>query len=255
MATIVNELSYGDAPVKIRADLAGAHARAWRRLAEPGVWFDGATRVAIAAETRNASSCKLCAERKDALSPYNVPGEHDSLGDLPDGALETIHRIATDPGRLMQSWVHGLLDDGGMSDAEYVETGGVVVTIIAIDTFARSVGIERPALPDPVAGEPSRVRPAGAKLTGAWVPWVAPEDRTQTEIDQGLYGEGGPFIAHIRRALSLVPAEAIGFFDLVENQYLPGREMRNFGEEYRAITHSQIELIAGRISVLNQCLY
>jgi hypothetical protein len=254
MATVINELSYGDAPVKIRDDLAAAHARAWRRLAEPGVWLDGATRVGIAAETRNAPSCKLCAERQVALSPYNVPGEHDGGTDLPHDMVEVIHRVATDPGRLMERWYQGLLDDG-MSDGEYVETVGVVVTIIAIDTFARSTGMTPPALPDPVAGEPSRVRPAGAKHSGAWVPWVTAEDRTQVEIDQGLYGEGGAFVSHIRRALSLVPAEAIGFFDLVENQYLPGREMRNFGEEYRAITHSQIELIAGRISALNQCLY
>jgi hypothetical protein len=254
MATIMNELSYEDAPIKIRDDLAASHTRAWRRLAEPGVWLDGATRVAVAAETRNAPSCSLCAERKDALSPYNVPGVHDSLGDLSDDMVEVIHRIATDPGRLMQSWYQGLLE-GGISDAEYVETAGVVVTIIAIDTFARSVGLAPPALPDPVAGAPSRVRPAGAKLDGAWVPWITAEDRTQIEIDQGLYGQGDAFVSHIRRALSLVPAEAIGFFDLVENQYLPGREMRNFDVEYRAITHSQIELIAGRISALNQCLY
>lgn len=254
MATTLNELSYADAPVKIRDDLAASHARAWRRLAEPGVWHDGATRVAIAAETRNAAACGLCAERKDALSPYNVPGGHDALGDLPDDMVEVVHRIATDPGRLMRRWYQGLLD-AGMSDTEYVETVAVVVTTIAIDTFARSIGMQPPALPDPAAGAPSRVRPTAAKLDGAWVPWIRAEDRTQTELDQGLYGEGGAFVSHIRRALSLVPAEAIGFFDLVENQYLPGSEMRNFGEEYRAITHSQIELIAGRISALNQCLY
>ena len=103
---------------------------------------------------------------------------------------------------------------------------------------------------------PSRHRPAGAKQGDAWVPWLSSEDRTEREINEGLYAGGGPpFVAYIRRALSLVPVEAVGFFDLVENQYLPGREMRNFSEEYRAITHSQIELIAGRMSALNQCFY
>ena len=254
MATIVNELSYGDAPVKIRNDLTESHARAWRRLAEPGIWHHGATRIAIAAETRNAHGCALCAERKDALSPYNVAGAHASLGDLPDDVVEVIHRVATDPGRLMEPWYRGLLADG-MKDTEYVETIGVLVTVVSIDTFARSIGMEPPALPEPVAGEPAHHRPAGAKQGGAWVPWVSPGDLTQRETDEGLYGEGGPFIGYIRRALSLVPVEAVGFFDLVEHQYLPGREMRNFGEEYRAITHPQIELIAARISVLNQCLY
>jgi len=31
--------------------------------------------------------------------------------------------------------------------------------------------------------------------------------------------------------------------------------MRDFGCEYRAITHAQIELLAGRISAINQCVY
>ena len=31
--------------------------------------------------------------------------------------------------------------------------------------------------------------------------------------------------------------------------------MRDFGREYRAITHAQIELLAGRISAINQCVY
>jgi AhpD family alkylhydroperoxidase len=31
--------------------------------------------------------------------------------------------------------------------------------------------------------------------------------------------------------------------------------MWDFANEYRAISHAQIELIAGRVSVLNQCFY
>jgi hypothetical protein len=37
--------------------------------------------------------------------------------------------------------------------------------------------------------------------------------------------------------------------------YLRGDQMRDFGTEYRAISHAQIEMIAGRVSALNQCLY
>jgi hypothetical protein len=59
----------------------------------------------------------------------------------------------------------------------------------------------------------------------------------------------------IRRAQSLVPEEAHAWFQLVETQYLPGKWMRDFANEYRAITHAQIELIAARVSVLNQCFY
>lgn len=55
--------------------------------------------------------------------------------------------------------------------------------------------------------------------------------------------------------MSLVPREVAGFFDVVNSQYLPGPAMRDFSREYRAITHAQIELLAGRVSSINQCVY
>ena len=57
------------------------------------------------------------------------------------------------------------------------------------------------------------------------------------------------------KAMSLVPDEVRSFFDLVENQYLPGAAMRDFSREYRAISHARIELLAARVSALNRCLY
>jgi hypothetical protein len=62
-------------------------------------------------------------------------------------------------------------------------------------------------------------------------------------------------VSNIRRALTLVPDEARSFFDLAAHQYLPGRQMFDFSREYRAITHPQIELLAARVSALNQCTY
>jgi hypothetical protein len=37
--------------------------------------------------------------------------------------------------------------------------------------------------------------------------------------------------------------------------YLPQDAMRDFGREYRAITHPQIEMLAARVAVRNQCVY
>ena len=242
-------VDYAEAPAPVRADIAAAHDRAWQRIARPGTWHSGETRVRIAAETRNARNCRLCAARKAALSPYSVAGEHDSLGNLPDVMVDAIHRIATDPARLTRKWCRGLLD-GGLADTEYVETVGVVCTTISLDTFARAMGMDPLPLPEPVAGEPSRVRPASASQGAAWVPWIAPGDAADDELDMF-----SPEHANIHRAMSLVPAEARGFFDLVETQYLQRHQMRDFDKEFRAITHAQIELIAGRISAINQCVY
>jgi hypothetical protein len=57
------------------------------------------------------------------------------------------------------------------------------------------------------------------------------------------------------KAMSLVPDEVRSFFDLVWHQYQGPLEMRDFAREYRAISHAQIELLAARVSALNQCLY
>lgn len=245
----MSAFDYRDAPVPVREDIVAAHNRAWRRIARPGTWHSGEVRVRIAAETRNAKACRLCAARKEALSPYGVEGEHDCLGGLSDATVEAIHRIATDPGRLTRKWYESLLADG-LTAEQYVETVGVVCTTISVDTFAGAMGMEPLPLPVPAAGEPIRVRPASAGQGAAWVPWILPDRAAEDEMD--LFS---PIHANIHRAMSLVPAEARGFFDLVETQYLPHRQMRDFANEFRAITHSQIELLAGRISAINQCVY
>ena len=243
-------LDYRCSPVPIRDELVGAHRRAWTRLAAPGEWWSGEARVAIAKETRAATDCEFCKERKAALSPYAVTGTHTTATELPEVLIEVVHRVRTDSGRLTRQVYDDALA-GGLSDAEYVETIGVMATVIAIDTFCDAMGVPRHALPAPVAGEPRRRRPAGAKEGLAWVPTVAPEDVTEAEA--GMYD--GLAAVNIHRALSLVPAEVTGFFDLDAVQYLPDALLRDFGTEYRALTHAQIEFLAGRVSAINQCFY
>jgi len=235
----------------IRDDLAAAHARAWTHIARPGTWWDGAARVAIVSETRQASLCTLCRRRKGALSSFAIEGTHDSLGQLPEIAVEVVHHVVTDPGRLGERWYRGVIK-GGLTEEQYVEIVSVVAHTVAIDTMARGLGHNMPPLPIPESGAPSRYRPLGAKPGGAWVPWVEPAD--VSEGDAGLYPTDRP-PANIMMAMSLVPEEARSFFDLVTHQYLPGAVMRDFSREYRAITHAQIELLAARVSALNRCLY
>ena len=93
----MSEISYASAPVPVRADLRAAHTRLWKQLAEPGTWWTGAERVAIAAEVRQARQCQVCKERKAALSPAAVQGKHNTEGVLPETVVEMIHRITTDP--------------------------------------------------------------------------------------------------------------------------------------------------------------
>ena len=234
-------ISYEAAPIDVRDDLVVAHQRAWQRLAAPGTWWKGRRRVAIAAETRNAAICGHCRDSKAALSPYTTRGTHDTAGNLPESIIEIIHKIATDPGRLTRAWFDHALS-GGLSDGEFVETVSVVVTTIAVDTFTRAIGIPQHPLPNPANGD------------NAWVPMLAPEDMTETEAClKTVYVSADP--TFIRRALSLVPDEACGLFDLVDAQYLPGSIMTDLTTQYRAITRTQMELIAGRVSAINGCFY
>ena len=245
--------SYTDAGVPIRNDLASAHRRAWQRLGAPGTWLDGAQRVAIAQETRGSLGCVYCQERKAALSPYSVQGLHRALTDLSENLVEVIHRVASDPGRLTRAWLDRAIDSG-ISDDEFVETVGVVVTTIAIDVFCRAIGLPPHPLPEPKSGEPSFSRPMGAKPGPAWVPMLAPEDMTAEEAClDSVYVSPDP--TFIRRALSLVPSEACGLFDMVDAQYLPGRLMPDLAAQHRAINRAQMELIAGRVSAINGCFY
>lgn len=246
-------LSYEAAGVAIRADLAAAHRRAWQRLAAPGTWLDAKTRVAIAAETRAVADCAYCADCKAALSPYGVAGSHRAATDLPVNVVEVVHRVVSDPGRLTRSWFDRALASG-MEDTAFVETVGVAVTAVAVDMFCRAIGMPAHPLPEPQPGEPSRKRPAGAKPGTAWVPMLAPEDLSEEEscLDN-VYVSPDP--TFVRRALSLVPREASGLFDMVDAQYLPGRSIPDVAARHRAIDRAQMELIAGRVSAINMCFY
>ena len=239
---------YEQASLQVRPDLAAAHDQAFQRLAQAGTWFSGAERLAIARETRRARHCALCAERKAALSPNHVAGNHDSVGDLAPVLVEQVHRIATDPGRLTEAWYHGLLA-AGLADTSYVEGLSVVATTIAVDTFARAIGTAEAPLPAAVAGAASRQRPASATHEGSWVPTIPRGANTGPEAD--LYAGG--FVPNVRRAMSLVPDAVRQFFQLLSTQYLANLA---FGEATgRAISRAQIELLAARVSALNRCFY
>ncbi len=234
----------------IRPSLAHALEDAWTRLARAGTWWSGAERIAIVAETRAAPLCQFCGDRQGALSPYAVPGRHEAATGLPAAAVEAIHRVRTDASRITERWVREIAD-GPLGEERYVEIVSVVAIATALDTFDRVLGRPLRPLPAPQPGEPGRDRPPGARRDLAWVATLAP--------DLVAAGDPNPYPLHgdknIHRAVSLVPQEVFNFFDLDVELYLKDHEIRNFATEYRAITHPQIELIAGRASALNRCFY
>ena len=250
----MSALTFNAAPIPIREDIAAALPQVWTKIGEPGTWLAAHERVAIAAEARNARHCKLCAERKEALSPYALKGEHDSLGALPADKVEAIHRIMTDSGRIAEHWYEGLIA-GGIPDTEYVEMIGVIVTVVGVDTFCRGIGMAPPDLPIAQEGEPSREAVADDQLNRAlaYVPTIDPF--ADGPLQKEFFPGGPPTAAHIRRALTSVPDTQRAFWQMATVLYMSGQEMRDFANEYRAISHAQIELVAGRVSAINQCVY
>lgn len=244
---------YGAAPVAVRASLIEAHTRAWDDLRRAGNWWTGAERVEIAAETRNALDCPLCRERKDALSPFSVVGEHaHTARAIDEVAVDAVHRIITDATRLTQDWVN-TITAAGMTDGHYVELVGIVVAVISIDEVHRGLGIDLPTLPTPIEGEPSRERPAGLASTKAWVPMLTATGVRGTP-NEDLF-EGLPVAPNVIAAMSLVPDAVRMTKYLSHAQYVPMREVANPSFQGRALDRSQIELIAGRVSALNECFY
>jgi hypothetical protein len=240
---------YSDTSLPIPERVASAHRGAWERLARPGSWWTGAERIAIAAAVRGAADCALCVERKAALSPNAVQGTHDHAGHLPDAAIEAIHRIITDPARLGRSWYEGIIT-AGISEGHYVELVGVVVHVFSIDEFHRALGLPLAPLPTPVPGSPDRYRPANVQDDGAWVPMIPAGGLKPPESDLWPQNRTG----NVLRALSLVPDAVRQLHELSGAHYLTSKEMTNLGIE-RAIDRAQMELIAGRVSALNECFY
>ncbi len=246
----MGEFDYRDAGVPVRPDIGEAHAGAWHAIANAGTWWTGAERVAIAAEVRHATNCDFCATRKRALSPYTVAGTHNSGAGLSAGAIDAVHRIVNDQGRITASFVQSL--QPGVSIEQYVELVGVTVLVFSIDEFNRGLGVAPAALPVPVPGEPSHYRPARIDDSTGFVPMVAADGAIGEEADLWPNGRS----ANVLRALSLVPNAFREWIPVAAAQYLSFADMANFDQPPgRSLHRTQIELVAGRVSAVNECFY
>ncbi len=242
--------SFSSAPFEPRPDIGEAYRTYWQRLARPGSWWTGAQRIAIAQESRNAVDCAYCRERKASLSPYQFTGEHLHGDGLPLIAVDAVHRIITDQTRITKSWIEKNATEG-LSKEAYVELVGIVVVVFSIDEFHRALGLPLEPLPTPEAGEPSHYRPAQLSEDMGFVPTVPPGGAVGNEAD--LWDDR---TANVLRALSLVP-DAVRDWSLVGGaQYLSMAGMANLvQDENRSINRMQMELVAGRVSSVNECFY
>jgi hypothetical protein len=241
---------FAELPATTRDDIRAILPVALRKLGEPGAWLTAAQRVAVAAEVRQAWKCPLCKERKEALSPYTVAGEHKHLGTLPAAWVDIVHPVTTDSGRLTRAWYQGIRA-AGVGEDEFVEIVSVAIIAVVIDSFMLGAGAALPALPEPKAGEPARQRVEEATLGPGWVSTIAPENVPDYFAD--FYAHESYF--YIRRSLTLVPEEVRRFWELMNPLYMADPRVPELEGLDRAISRAQIEFLAARASALLGCYY
>ncbi len=198
-------------------DVAAAHDREWGRLAAPGTWLSGAERVAVAAVARGGDTGPVISE----------------------AIASAARRIHDEPATITAAWIDGLEVDG-LSRLAYVEVLGVVARLRALDTFGFGLGRPPRPLPAPIDGEPARRTVDGARFDGGWVPTV---------------GSAGP-----PNALSAVQREHDALHDLHGHLYLEprhgdGNAMGNMQVVRDGLNRSQMEFVAARTSLLNDCFF
>ncbi len=218
--------------------LKAAHESSWQRISEPGAFWDAQQRVAIVEEARAALECDVCTARKAALSPNAIVGPHDAATQLPTAAIDAIHRLRTDPGRITHAWFEQITAE--LQAEAYVELVSVVNSSVIIDTLHRALDLAPPELPRPAPGAPNFERNPDATDIGAWVPVLAAD----TEMaDTGL-----PQVPNIARSLGLVPSAVQLFF----NTFRPHYALKDID---LSISQAQAEFVASRTSAINECFY
>ncbi|MDG2278517.1 MAG: alkylhydroperoxidase-related (seleno)protein [Pseudomonadales bacterium] len=241
--------------MNIRSDLVDAHDRVWRSISQAGTWLTAEQRVAVLQASRSALICVLCGERKSALSPNAVQGVHEGVTSiLSREAIDVVHKLVTDPGRITRAWVNGCLANG-LTDAEYVEIAGLTSAIMVVDTFHAALGLPLRDVPVPRSGEPARNRPTTARKEDSYVPMI-PQDGLQGDYSN-LYDLSSRFVPNVHRAFSLVPEATRCADDLMASHYFPYEQVPAYtdADHDYAINKVQMELLASRVSIRNDCFY
>ncbi len=234
---------YSDALLPVPAPLIRLHGDDLEACTRAGEYWDGADRRAIALEARAAR----CAAGFSSAGSDETP----PAGRLSDTVRAWVHDVAARPQELDDKRIEPVLAEIG--DAACVEVVGVVSRIVNHDVFARGIGVPSVSLPEASAGKPAGRRPEKAIDEGAFVPSI-PCGRRGGDEGRAIYGDAmQPFIY---RALSLAPDEARRNMALGDAQYLPLEFFFDFSYSHcPGLSRSQVELVAGRVSALNECFY
>ena len=209
----------------VRDELRAAHGASFAHVVAPGAQLTGERRRHIA---EVAIAAALIADPPPPwVRPYGDP------------ALDLAHRLGRHAATITEEWFEQLVAEG-LHPLEWVEVVGVVVAALPPVLFARAIGAPLPELPAAVDGRPhGREAAELAPATLNFVPVAAPADRT----------------ASVVQALSALPDEWDNLWRLAQAQYMGDRDMDDPLWNRGTLSRPQMELIAGRLSLIRECFF
>ncbi|MCG8448703.1 MAG: hypothetical protein MI725_03860 [Pirellulales bacterium] len=237
---------YQDTGLPVPETIATLHEDELLTFARPGTWGTAAQRTAIVAQARKA--------RCEAGIQESVGDEAlaDSE-DLPPSARRVASAVAlgamdVDRGFCEQARAEGL------QEGAYVEIVGLAARQSHLDVFARGLGVPARQLLEPIEdGTPAMERPAAAHNEGFFTACL-PNYPEGGELARELFGTEPT--GNIIRSLSLVPEEARRLITVMNQEYFTNETM--FQLTYSSLEdldRLQLELVAAKVSALNQCFY
>lgn len=235
---------YSDSNIPVRADLADAHAAQFERFARAGAWGSAAQRLAVISEARQAGI---------EAGMLEAPDDGGAVSDvkLPEDVRAIIRCLATSP-KDFDMGTYQQARDAGLSDPEFAELVAIISFVVNMDVYARGIGVALRRFAEPQPGDPSRDFPVEAVLEQAFVPTI-PNPPKGGAIAKELYG---PFKPYIMRALSIVPDEFRAHLELEQAQYIQLPRIMDFEyNHHEGLTRPQVEVVAGRVSAINDCFY
>lgn len=225
---------YPTATFPVRDDLTEAHRATVDSWAAPGNWWSGSERLAMVAEVRRARAAD---ELPPWVSPTTVDGLVDDDHPLPPVAIDVIWRLTNHSGTLTGEWYEETIGRG-ISPEQYVELVAVVATANCLEVFASAIGADPIPLPGPSETEPDQQVVPDIAVTTHWVPTVSAKG------------------ANVGRALTAVPVAVTAWRLLSDAQYVPPEALlRDLQWSRGPLDRTQVELLAARTSLLNECFY
>ncbi len=214
----------------VSRDIVDAARIAWDGLGQPGAWWTGAQRIAIADASRRAEARPL----------WDRPPELADVSDDPAGALTAFEealaeRVSVQPSSIDLSTYKLIVERIG--EDKYAELAAIISQVVPVDHLHDSLGHDREPFPAAEPGEVSRERPGGLVESVAFLPTMP--------------ADGLP---HVAVSLSLAQADNARRMLLVRAMY-SGTQFGEMVWTHRALSRPQIELVAARTSALNECFY